>query len=100
MIQLKDIAYARSGDKGISANIGVIARNSKNYELLKQVLTADKVEAFFKPLGVKKVIRYELDNLEALNFLLLGVLEDGGSRSLRIDSQGKALGTALLEMNI
>lgn len=100
MIQLKEIAYARSGDKGINANIGVIARNSKNYELLKQVLTTDKVEAFFKPLGVKKVIRYELDNLEALNFLLLGVLEDGGSRSLRIDSQGKALGTAILEMNI
>ncbi len=100
MTKLKKIAYARSGDKGISANIGVIARNSNNYKLLKEVLTKDKVEDFFKPLGVKKVIRYELDNLEALNFLLIGVLDGGGSRSLRIDSQGKALGTALLEMNI
>lgn len=98
MIQLKKIAYARSGDKGENANIGVIARTPASYLFLKKKLTAEKVEAFFKPLGVYKVDRYELDNLEALNFILHGVLKGGGSQNLRIDSQGKALGVAILEM--
>jgi hypothetical protein len=100
MRQLKEIAYARSGDKGVNANIGVIARELKDYEILKSEVTADKVKLFFKALGVKNVVRYELDNLHALNFVLFGVLDGGGSRSLRIDSQGKALGTAILEMFI
>jgi hypothetical protein len=100
MRQLKEIAYARSGDKGVNANIGVIARKIEDYEVLKREVTKEKVESFFKPLGVKRVVRYELDNLHALNFVLYDVLDGGGSQSLRIDSQGKALGTAILEMLI
>lgn len=97
---LRDIAYARSGDKGSSSNIGVIAYDAAGYEFLRDYLTAEKVQAYFAPLGVTSTLRYELPNLEALNFVLKGVLAGGGSRSLRIDAQGKALGQALLEMPI
>ena len=99
-MKLGEIAYARSGDKGFSANIGVIAIEPDHYAFLKEKLTAEKVEAFFKKLGVQKVLRYELPYLYALNFVLVGALGEGGSRSLRIDSQGKALGQALLEMTL
>lgn len=98
-IALRDIAYGRSGDKGSSANIGIIAYTPEGYELLKKYLTSDRVHAYFKPLGVTKTIRYELPNLGALNFVLHDVLEGGGSRSLRIDSQGKTLAQALLAMS-
>jgi hypothetical protein len=97
-ITLRDIAYARSGDKGSSANIGVIAFDQTGFALLQKYLTAERVDAYFKPLGVKTTVRYELPNLLALNFVLQGVLCGGGSLSLRLDSQGKALGQALLEM--
>jgi hypothetical protein len=102
MIQcpLRTIAYARSGDKGSSANIGVIAYNERGFQFILQHLTAEKVEAYFKPYGAISTIRYELPNLWALNFVLTGILGEGGSRSLRIDSQGKALGQILLEMPI
>lgn len=97
---LRDIAYARSGDKGSNANIGVIAYDIKGYEYLVENLTAEIVHAYFKPLGVISTIRYELPNLLALNFVLMGILDGGGSRSLRVDSQGKTLGQALLEMEL
>ena len=100
MMQLKEIAHARSGDKGSSANIGVIALLEKDYPRLKTILTEEKVKDYFSALNPKKVIRYELPNLAALNFVLEGVLEGGGSLNLRIDAQGKALGQALLEMEI
>ncbi len=100
IVPLRTIAYARSGDKGDSANIGVIAYNAAGYAFLREYLSADKVNAYFKPLGVTSTIRYELANLEALNFVLNHVLAGGGSRSLRTDSQGKALGQAILEMPI
>jgi hypothetical protein len=94
--QLYDIACARSGDKGISANVGVIARSVDWWEFLHTWLTADRVSAFFSPLGIDAVQRFELPNLGALNFVLRGALR----RSLRTDSQGKALGQILLEMEI
>jgi len=99
-IRLGDIAYARSGDKGSSANVGVIARAPQGFAFLRSYLSATRVEKFFKPLGVGKVIRYELANLGALNFLLPGVLAGGASRSLRTDAQGKTLGQAILEMKL
>jgi hypothetical protein len=99
-IRLGDIAYARSGDKGAGANVGVIGRTPAAFELIRHHLAAAAVEAFFKPLGVGKVLRYELPNLGALNFVLPGILDGGGSLSLRIDAQGKALGQALLEMQM
>ena len=99
-VRLGEIAYARSGDKGSSANVGVIARKPEGFAFLRRFLTAARVEKYFKPLGVGKVVRYELPNLGALNFILPGVLAGGASRSLRIDAQGKTLGQALLEMNL
>ena len=99
-IRLGEIAYARSGDKGSGANVGVIARTPEGFTLLRNYLSAARVEKFFKPLGVGKVIRYELPNLGALNFLLPGVLAGGASRSLRTDAQGKTLGQAILEMKL
>ena len=97
---LYTIAYARSGDKGSSANVGVIAVNAAGYEFLRAHLTAKRVEAFFKPMGVGTVVRYELPNLGALNFILPEILAPGGSLSLRTDAQGKALGQALLEIQL
>lgn len=97
---LRRIAFARSGDKGSSSNIGVIAYTPEGYSFLQEHLTANEVAAFFNSLAPKSVRRYELPNLLALNFVLEGVLDRGGSLSLRIDAQGKALGQAILEMPI
>jgi hypothetical protein len=100
MIRLGDIAYARSGDKGAAANIGVVARRPSDYALLHRVLTAPVVADFFKDLRPGNVRRYELPNLGALNFVLSDVLDGGGSISLRLDAQGKTLGQLLLEMKL
>ncbi len=99
-VSLFEIAHARSGDKGSHANIGVIAYTSEGYAFLQQHLTAEQVQAYFKPLEVLETVRYEMPNIGALNFVLKGVLGAGASRSLRIDAQGKALGQVLLEMKI
>ena len=98
MIPLREIAFGRSGDKGNSANIAVFGRTPAAYAWLREHLTSNVVEEYFHPLGVGTVTRYDVPNLEALNFVLPGVLAGGGSRSLRIDAQGKTLGMALLEM--
>ena len=100
LIPLREIAHARSGDKGNSANVAVFARTPAAFSWLRDHLTAAVVEAYFKPLGVGAVVRYEVPNLEALNFVLPDILAGGGSRSLRIDAQGKTLGMALLEMPV
>lgn len=100
MIPLREIAFARSGDKGNSANIAVFGRTPAAYAWLRDHLTAAIVEEHFRPLGVDRVTRYEVPNLAALNFVLPQVLGGGGSRSLRIDAQGKTLGMALLELKV
>lgn len=100
MKPLSSIAYARSGDKGSDANIGVIAYTEEGYQWLVQHLSSEAVMAHFKKLHPKKVVRYELPNLWALNFFLEEVLAGGGSRSLRTDAQGKALGQAILTMQL
>ena len=91
---LYDIATARSGDKGSSANIGVIVRSHDWWTLLREWLTINEVRAYFAPMGIESVERFELPNLGALNFVIRGALR----RSLRTDAQGKALGQILLEM--
>ena len=100
MIPLRDIAFARSGDKGNSANIAVFGRTPAAYAWLRANLTAAVVEEYFRPLGTGGVLRYDVPNLEAVNFLMPHVLAGGGSRSLRIDAQGKTLGQALLQMKV
>jgi len=99
-VPLREIAYARSGDKGGGANVGLIAYTPAGYEWLVQNITAERVEAYFKPMGCGRVERYEMPNIGAMNFVLPNILAGGGSRSLRVDAQGKALGQALLEMRV
>lgn len=97
---LHDIANARSGDKGRGANIGILAHSDDDYAFLCNHLTAERVQEFFAAMEPGVVARYELPNLNALNFVLPTILDGGGSRSLRIDAQGKALGQVLLEMEL
>jgi hypothetical protein len=96
--RLYDLAFGRSGDKGNIANISVIARSPAAYQEIKAKLSAERVKAFFGDLVQGEVIRYELDNIEALNFVLHGALDGGGTRSARIDPLGKSLAGALLSM--
>ncbi len=99
-IRLKDIAHARSGDKGNHANVGVIAYTEAGFEYLGRVLTEVRVAEFFLPLRPKSVERFALSGIGAYNFLLRDVLAGGASGSLRIDSQGKTLGLAILELEL
>jgi hypothetical protein len=99
-MKLKELAYARSGDKGSNVNIGVIAYSAENYHFLRERLTAEKAAQYFSALGCREVKRFDLPNLLAFNFVLYGALEGGGSVSLRTDAQGKALGQAILHMSI
>src|SRR5438034_6713898 len=99
-IPLSTIAHGRSGDKGNHANVAVLAYTAAGYAWLRDQLTADRVQTYFAPLGPSRVVRYEAPNLQALNFMLYDVLAGGASRSLRIDSQGKTLALALLQMPI
>lgn len=95
---LRQFAQARSGDKGNHANIGVIAYERDDYEHLCQHLTAQRVAEFFATLAPLRVERFELPKLRAFNFMLYDCLAGGASRSLRIDTQGKLLGTAILDL--
>ena len=97
-VRLGDLAHTRSGDKGNRANIGVVATDARNYGHLKSCLTAEAVAAFFAPMGIGRVVRYELPKIHAFNFVIDQALAGGASRSLRLDTQGKALGTILLEL--
>jgi hypothetical protein len=99
-VRLLEIAHARSGDKGDTVNIGIIAREERYYPLLVREVTAERVKAHFRELVKGKVERYELPNLGALNFLLHEALGGGGTVSLRIDAQGKTFSAALLRMEI
>jgi hypothetical protein len=99
-VQLVDIAHARSGDKGDTANVGVIALKAEWYPLLSREVTTTRVADHFKGVITGKVERFELPNLNALNFLLHGALDGGGTLSLKTDAQGKVFSTALLRMKI
>ena len=99
-IPLSRVAHARSGDKGDTSNIGIIAFDPRHYPILVREVTADRVKHFFGEMVKGNVERYELPNLGALNFLLHEALGGGGTLSLRIDAQGKTLGAALLRMEI
>ena len=99
-IQLKEIAHGRSGDKGIAANIGIIAYDEKGYELIRKHLTSERVKKHFEGICFGKVERFELPNIRALNFLLHDTLGGGGTVSLKHDAQGKTLAAALLRMEI
>jgi hypothetical protein len=97
---LYDLAHARAGDKGDLCNVGVIARRPEYWPVLQRELTAERVKAWFGDWCKGAVERYELPNLGALNFVLHGALDGGGLVSLRLDTQGKTYGFALLRMEI
>jgi hypothetical protein len=99
-IQLKDICHGRSGDKGDAANIGLIAYTKENYELIREKVTAEKVKQHFAGICEGDVERYEMPNINALNFILHNTLGGGGTVSLKLDAQGKTLACALLKMEI
>jgi hypothetical protein len=99
-VQLVDIAHARSGDKGDTANVGVIALRPEWYDVLERQVTRERVAEHFRGMIEGPVDRYELPNLRALNFLLHGALDGGGTLSLKTDAQGKVYSTALLRMVI
>jgi hypothetical protein len=97
-VRLLDIAHARSGDKGDTANVGVVALRPEWYEVLARYLTRERVARHFSGMITGAVERYELPNLRALNFLLHGALDGGGTLSLKTDAQGKVVSTALLRL--
>lgn len=99
-VRLLDLAHARSGDKGDTANVGLIALRPEFYPVLEREVTAERVRRHFRGMIEGDVVRYELPNLAALNFLLHGALGGGGTLSLKTDAQGKVFSTALLRMEI
>ena len=100
MILLKDLAHTRSGDKGDTVNVGVIAYREEDYPLLVRQLTAARVKEHFGDLVRGEVERFELPNLGALNFLLHNALGGGGTVSLMTDAQGKTFSTAMLRLEL
>src|SRR5436190_23538628 len=99
-IELTKLAHARSGDKGDTANVGVIALKDEIYPILVREVTKEKVKAHFGAMVKGDVERFELPNLKSLNFLLHESLGGGGTLSLMTDAQGKTFSTALLRMKI
>ncbi len=99
-IRLGELAHARSGDKGNTANIGVVARDDASFTWLQAHLTEAVVADYLRPLGHGSVRRYVMRNLRAFNFVIDKALSGGASRSLRLDTQGKALGVVLLELRL
>jgi len=97
-VRLVDIAHARSGDKGDTANVGLIALEPRWYGVLDAYVTRDRVREHFHGIITGDVERFELPNLHALNFLLHGALDGGGTLSLKTDAQGKVYSTALLRL--
>ena len=99
-MKLKEIAHARTGDKGEISNISVIPYDENNYEMLKEKVTEARVAEYFREICHGKVTRYELDGIHALNFVLDKTLGGGVTRSLALDKHGKTLGMALMEMEV
>ncbi|MEJ2318019.1 MAG: hypothetical protein P8Y21_01655 [Gemmatimonadales bacterium] len=99
-VPLWRVAFARSGDKGDTANVGLIAFTESLYPVLAELVTADRVKQHFKGICLGSVDRYELPNLRALNFLLHESLGVGGTVSLMLDAQGKTFSAALLRMHV
>src|SRR5690242_18011909 len=101
-MQLRELAHARTGDKGDTSQISVIAYEPGDYEFLREHVTTERVRAHFAALLPEggNVARYELPGLGALNFVMVGALAGGVTRSLSLDAHGKCLGSVLLEMEI
>ena len=100
-MKLREIAHTRAGDKGNSVNIGVIPYDEKDYPMLKEKLTAEKVKDYFSEMsGGGEVTRYELDGIASLNYVIEPALDGGSTLTLSIDESGRTYGNALLEIEI
>jgi hypothetical protein len=99
-IYLKDIAHGRSGDKGDTSNICIFARNPEDYELIKREVTVERVKEHFGDMVKGEIIRYEVKSLNGFNFVLKNALGGGATQSLRLDSLGKSMASALMRMKI
>lgn len=99
-VQLMEIAIARSGDKGAGSNVGIRAKTPELYRFLEEKLTVEVVKDYFREICLGKVIRYELPNLQALNFILEDSLGGGGTETLMLDAQGKVHGLGLLHLTM
>lgn len=99
-MKLREIAHSRTGDKGNISVISVIAYKPEDFPMIKEKVTAQAVKDYFKEIVHGKVTRYELPNIHALNFVMEDALGGGVTRSLALDMHGKALGFALLEMEV
>lgn len=97
-VLLKDLAYARSGDKGDISDIGVMAFSHRNYEILRKALTPERIKAYFAGDVTGKVLVYELPNLDSLEVVMYGALGGGATRTTRLDQTGKSVGPVLLRM--
>jgi len=99
-VKLRELAHSRTGDKGNTSNISVIAFDAKDFSLLKQQVTAERVRAHFAGVVEGEVVRYELPNIAALNFVMDKTLGGGVTRSLALDAHGKSLSSALLDLEV
>ncbi|MHC6179211.1 AtuA-related protein [Clostridium sp. JNZ X4-2] len=99
-VYLKDLAHGRSGDKGDTSNVCVFARDPKDYEFLKRVLTVEKVKEHFGDMVKGEIIRYDVDTLKGFNFVMKHALGGGATLSIRLDSLGKSMGSAFMRMKI
>ncbi|PTX61872.1 hypothetical protein C8P63_106124 [Melghirimyces profundicolus] len=99
-IQLREVAQARCGDKGNKVNIGLFAPDEEYYEIFKEKVTSEKVKSHFEGLVNGEVIRYELPNIHAFNFVCMDALDGGGSASIRVDNLGKCFSSNLLRFEI
>jgi len=99
-VYLKDIAHGRSGDKGDTSNVCVFARDPQYYEIIREQVTADKVRQHFGDMVKGDIIRYEVPSLQGFNFVMKHALGGGATLSLRLDTLGKSMGSALMRMKI
>ena len=99
-MRLRDIAHSRTGDKGDTSNISVIAFDEADYQFLREHVTVERVRAHFGGIVTGDVTRYELPSIGALNFVLTGALGGGVTRSLALDAHGKSLSSALLTLDL
>jgi hypothetical protein len=99
-MKLRELAHSRTGDKGNTSNISVIAFDAKDFPLLRQQVTAERVKAHFAGVVEGEVVRYELPNIAALNFVMDKTLGGGVTRSLALDAHGKSLSSALLDLEV
>jgi len=99
-MKVREIAHSRTGDKGDTFNISVIAYDKSHYPLLREQVTAERIKALFAGIVEGDVVRYELPNISALNFVMRKALGGGVTRSLALDAHGKGLSSALLDMDL